>query len=92
MPIAHVNVPTGFAWYGTPHIVAVAMKGNAMAVTVDGVKTVSVADLNAASAASVKYSYGAGSTLTAPSAGGYGLRGWSDGLVSLQQMTVGPAA
>ena len=91
VPIAHVAVPAGFAWYGTPHVVGVTVKGNTMSVTLDEAKALTVTDLNAASAASVKYSYGAGSTLTAPSAGGYGLRAWSDGLVSLQQMTVGPA-
>jgi hypothetical protein len=92
VPIAHVAVPTGFAWYGTPHILSVSVKANTMSVSLDGAKTLSVADLNAASATSVKYSFGAASTLTAPMAGGYGLRTWSDGLLSLQQMTVGPAS
>jgi hypothetical protein len=91
VPLAHVAVPTGFVWYGTPHILAVTMKGNTMSISLDGTKTLSVPDLNAASATSVKYTYGAASTLTAPMAGGYGLRAWGDGLVSLQQMTVGPA-
>lgn len=91
VPLAHVAVPTGFVWYGTPHILAVTMKGNTMSISLDGTKTLSVPDLNAASATSVKYSYGAASTLTAPMAGGYGLRTWGDGLLSLQQMTVGPA-
>jgi len=92
VPIAHVPVPTGFAWYGVPHLLGVTGKGNTMSVALDGAKTLTVPDLNAASAASIKYTYGAGSTLTAPTAGGYGLRAWGDGLVSLQQMTVGPAA
>jgi hypothetical protein len=90
VPLAHVAVPTGFAWYGTPHILAVAMKGNTMSVSLDGAKTLAIPDLAAASAVSVKYSYGAASTLTAPTAGGYGMRSWGDGVVSLQQMTVGP--
>jgi hypothetical protein len=90
VPLAHVAVPTGFVWYGTPHILAVTMKGNTMSVSLDGVKTLAIPDLAAASAVSVKYAHGAASTLAAPAAGGYGLRSWSDGVVSLQQMTVGP--
>jgi hypothetical protein len=90
VPLAHVAVPTGFTWYGTPHILAVTVKGNTMSVSLDGTKTLAIADLAAASAASVKYAYGAESTLTPPTAGGYGLRTWGEGLVSLQQMTVGP--
>ena len=89
VPLAHVAVPTGFVWFGTPHILAVTMKGNAMSVSLDGTKTLTVPDLEAASAVSVKYSYGAGSTLTAPTTGGYGLRSWGDGVVGLQEMTVG---
>ena len=61
-----------------------------MSVGLDGAKTLAIPDLAAASAVSVRYSYGAASTLIAPTAGGYGLRSWGDGLVSLQQMTVGP--
>jgi hypothetical protein len=90
VPLAHVAVPTGFAWYGTPHILVVTVKGNTMSVSLDGAKTLAIPDLAAVSAVSVKYSYGAASTLTAPTAGGYGLRSWGDGVVSLQQMTVGP--
>ena len=37
-PIARGGVPTGFAWYGVPHVVAVVMKGNTMTVSVDGAR------------------------------------------------------
>ena len=90
MPIGRINLPTGFVWYGTPHTVGVTVRGNTMAVMLDGTALGSVPDLAAASAAAVKYAYGTTSTITAPTAGGYGLRAWSDGLVTLQQMTVGP--
>jgi len=90
VPIARVSPPAGFIWYGVPHVLGVTVKGNTMAITLDGAKALNVADLKAATAVSVNYSYGPASTLTAPAAGGYGLRAWSDALVSLQQMTVGP--
>ena len=92
VPIAHVNVPSGFTWYGMPHIVGVTVRGNSMNITLDGVQQINVPDLVAASSVSVKYTYGAASTLTPPTSGGYGMRSWGDGLVSLQQMTVGPAS
>lgn len=91
VPIAHINVPAGFTWYGVPHLLRVTVKGNTMNITLDGAQTLNVADLATASAFSVHYAYGAASTLTPPTAGGYGLRSWSDGVVSLQQMTVGSA-
>src|SRR5262249_36505483 len=89
-PLARATPPAGFAWYGVPHVVGVTVKGNAMTVALDGVQTISIPDLAAASATAAKYSYGVTTAITPPSAGGYGLRAWSDGLVSLQQMTVGP--
>lgn len=92
VPIAHVAVPAGFNWYGVAHIVAVTVKGNTMRVSLDGAQVVSVADLAAASAFAVKYAYGSASTLGPPLAGGYGMRAFGNGLVSLQQMTVGPAS
>lgn len=88
VPIAHVNVPAGFAWYGVPHTVGVTLKGNTMNVTIDGGQALNVPDLATASAFSVKYAYGT-TTYPAPASGGYGLRAWGDGLVSLQQMIVG---
>jgi hypothetical protein len=91
VPIAHVAVPTGFVWYGVPHTVAVDVNGNTMKVSLDGAPVVNMPDLATASAASVKYNYPT-TTLPAPAAGGYGLRAWGDGLVGLQQMTVGPAS
>jgi hypothetical protein len=91
-PIAHAPVPSGFTWYGVPHVLGVTVRGNTMNVTLDGAQEINVPDLAAASATAVKSSYGVTVTVTPPAAGGYGLRAWSDGLVSLQQMTVGPAA
>ncbi len=92
VPIAHVAVPAGFVWYGTPHTLAVTVTANTMTVVLDGTPLLAVLDLAAASAFAVKYAYGPTSTLAAPAAGGYGLRSWSDGRVSLQQMTVGPVS
>lgn len=89
-PLARVNVPTGFAWYAVPHTIAVTVKGNTMSVSLDGTQTISLPDLAAASAAAVKTSYNVTTAIVPPTAGGYGLRAWSDGLVSLQQMTVRP--
>lgn len=63
-----------------------------MNVTLDGAQSISVPDLAAASATAVKGSSGVTSSFTPPTAGGYGMRAWSDGLVTLQQMTFGPAA
>lgn len=90
VPIGRVAVPTGFSWYGVPHTVGVAVRGNTMNITLDGTQALNVPDLATASAASVKYAYGTTTTIAPPSAGGYGVRAWSDGLVSLQQLTVGP--
>jgi len=90
-PIARVGVPTGFTWYGVPHVVAVVMKGNTMTVTVDGAQLLSVPDLAAASSAAVKYQYASPPVVVPPASGGYGLRAWGTGFVTLQQMTVGPA-
>jgi hypothetical protein len=62
-----------------------------MNVTLDGAQSISVPDLAGASATAVKASNGVTSSFPPPAAGGSGLRAWSDGLVTLQQMTVGPA-
>jgi hypothetical protein len=90
VPIARGAVPAGFVWYGLSHVLVISAKGNALNVTLDGVQTINVPDLAAASATAVKNSIGVTSTITPPVAGSYGLRAWSDGMVSLQQMTVGP--
>jgi hypothetical protein len=66
--------------------------GQPALATLDGAQSINVPDLATASAAAVKASYGVFLPFTPPAAGGYGLRAWSDGLVTLQQMTVGPAA
>jgi hypothetical protein len=92
VPIARGSVPAGFNWYGVPHVLAVRVRGNTMNVTLDGAQSISVPDLAAASATAVKGSNGVTSSFQPPTAGGYGMRAWSDGLVTLQQMTVGPAA
>ena len=92
VPLAHVAVPAGFLWYGVPHLLGVTVNGNTMNVTLDGAKTIAIPNLTVASEASIKYSYGSPTALPTPAAGGYGLRAWGDGLVSLQQMTVGPAS
>jgi hypothetical protein len=94
VPIAHVKVPAGFAWYGEPHVLAVTTRGNTMSVKLDGAQILAVPDLAAASAFAVRYSsgFGAGASAPPPTAGGSGLRAWSDAVVTLQQMTVGPAA
>ena len=68
-PLARVNVPAGFAWYGVPHTLGVTVKGNAMNITLDGAQAINVPDLAAASATSVKYSYGV-TTSHHPAGGG----------------------
>jgi hypothetical protein len=90
-PLARASVPVGYAWYGVPHTVGVTVKGNAMSVTLDGAQLIGIPDLTTASATAVKNSNGVTTAIGAPSAGGYGLRAWGDGLVSMEQMTVGPA-
>ena len=82
VPIAHVSVPAGFAWYGVAHALGVTVQGNTMKVGLDGSQLISVPDLATASRAAVTYAYGSSSTLTPPTAGGYGLRSWGDGLSS----------
>jgi hypothetical protein len=89
VPIAHVSVPSGFTWYGVPHVLGVTVRGNTMNITLDGAQQINVPDLAAASATAAKNDHGKSSTITPPTAGGYGLRSWSDGRVSLQQLTVG---
>lgn len=91
VPIARGSAPGGFNWYGVPHTLAVTVRGNTMNVTLDGAQSISVPDLVGASATAVKASNGVTSSFPPPAAGGAGLRAWSDGLVTLQQMTVGPA-
>ncbi len=70
------------------HVLVVTVQGNTMNVTLDGAQAINIPNLAAASATAAKNSY---TTITPPTAGGYGLRAWSDGQVTLQQMTVGPA-
>jgi hypothetical protein len=91
VPIAHVLMPAGFVWYGVPHTVGVTTRGNTMNITLDGAQHLNVPDLAAASAFSVAYAYPQGPALSAPAAGGYGMRVWGDAVAGLQQMTVGPA-
>lgn len=91
-PLAQFALPTGFVWYGTPHSVTATVKGNSLNVTLDGAQAINIPSLTAASTTAIKYSYGVTTTITPPTAGSYGLRSWGSGLVSLQQMTVGPAS
>ena len=86
IPIARIALPSGFVWYGVEHLVAVTVNGSTMTVGVDGAQLATVPNLVAASAKSAK---GTTMAVVPPEAGGYGLRAWSDGLVSLRQMTVG---
>lgn len=90
-PIANIPVPAGMVWYGVQHVLVVIVKGNTMNVSLDGSQAINIPDLAAASATAVKSSWGVATTITPPTAGGYGLRAWNDGLVSLQQMTAGSA-
>jgi spore coat-associated protein N len=90
-PIANVPAPPGMVWYGVSHVFVVTVKGNTLNVALDGSQVINVPDLAAASATAVKSSWGVTMNITPPTAGGYGLRAWSDGLVSLQQMTTGSA-
>jgi len=87
-PLARVTPPTGFIWYGVPHVIGITMKGNTMSVTLDGTPTIAIPDLAAAAATATKTSYGVTTAIVPPLAGGYGLRAWSDAMVTLQQMTV----
>jgi len=89
-PLARVSVPSGFSWFGTPHVIAITVKGNTMSATLDGAQAFTIPDLAATSAAAVKTSGNVTTAIVPPATGGYGLRAWSDGLVSLQQMTVRP--
>jgi hypothetical protein len=86
-PLARTTVPAGFDW-GAPHVISVAVKGNAMGATLDGSPMIAIPDLAAAAATATKNSYGVTSTIVPPVAGGYGLRAWSQAQVTLQQMTV----
>jgi hypothetical protein len=70
------------------HLVAVTVNGNSMTVGVDGAQLGTIPDLTAASAKSAKSSSGLTTAVVPPAAGGYGLRAWGHGLVSLRQMTV----
>jgi hypothetical protein len=87
-PIARIALPTGFVWFGVEHLVAVTVNGNSMTVGVDGAQLGTVPDLAATSAKSAKSSSGLTTAVVPPAAGGYGLRAWGDGLVSLRQMTL----
>jgi hypothetical protein len=87
-PLARVTPPAGFIWYGIPHVIGITVKGNTMNVTLDGTPTITIPDLAATVAAVTKTSNGVTTTIVPPPAGGYGLRAWSDGMVTLQQMTI----
>jgi hypothetical protein len=80
-PIAQVAMPAGFAWKD-PHTMSVTVKGNAMAVGMDGTAMITIPDLDAATAKS------SGLKIAAPRAGEYGLLAASQAQVTLQQMTV----
>jgi hypothetical protein len=87
-PLARVTPPAGFTWYGAPHVIGITLKGNTMSITLDGTPTITIPDLAAAVVTATKNSYGVTTAIVPPLAGGYGLRAWSDGMVTLQQMTV----
>jgi hypothetical protein len=87
-PLARVTPPAGFIWYGVPHIIGITVKGNTMSVTLDGTPTITIPDLAAAVATATKTSNNVATAIVPPLAGGYGLRAWSDAMVTLQQMTV----
>jgi hypothetical protein len=80
-PIAQVAVPAGFAWKD-PHTMNVTVKGNAMAVSLDGAAMIAIPDLQATAVKS------SGLKIAAPQAGEYGLLAAPQAQVSLQQMTV----
>jgi hypothetical protein len=86
-PVAAFPLPSGFAWYGTQHTISVTVIGDTMAVSLDGTPDITIPSLTAAVATAAKY---ASTTITPPTAGGYGLRSWSDGMVTFPQTTFTP--
>jgi hypothetical protein len=90
-PLARANPPSGFVWYGQPHILSVTIQGNTLMASIDGVQVLNIPDLAAASAAAAKTSYGLTVPIVPPVAGSYGLRAWGAALVHFQQVTAGPA-
>lgn len=89
VPLARVNVPVGFAWYGQPHVLSTTVNGNTLTASVDGTPILNVPDLAAASATAKSASTGVTKAFVPPTTGGYGLRSWGSGLVSFQSTTVG---
>lgn len=88
VPLARASMPAGFTWYGVPHVLVVSVHGNAMQVSIDGTSMMDLPDLTAASVYAVSRTTGLTTTFVPPATGGYGLRGWSDAIVTLPQMTV----
>jgi len=89
VPLARVNVPTGFVWYGQPHVLSTTINGNTLSASLDGTQILNVPDLAAASATAKSASTGVTKAFVPPTSGGYGLRSWGSGLVSFQSTTVG---
>jgi hypothetical protein len=89
-PLARANPPTGFVWYGQPHLLSVTIQGNTLTATLDGTQVLNVANLTEASVTAAKSSYGLTVPIVAPLAGSYGLRAWSSALVHFQRVTAGP--
>jgi hypothetical protein len=85
-PVAQVAMPAGFVWK-VPHVMSVAVKGNAMvAVSMDDAAVIDILDLDAAAGRST------GLKIAGPQAGKYGLLAAWQAQVTVQQMTVAQAA
>lgn len=91
VPLAVGSPPTGFNWYGQPHLLSVTVAGNTLTATLDGTMVLNVPNLTAASAAAVAQSYGLTPPVVPPPSGYYGLRAWNATVVHFQAVTAGPA-
>jgi hypothetical protein len=87
VPLARLTMPASFDW-NAPHVMSITVKGNTMAVSIDGSPMITIPSLTAAAATAAASSSGVTTPIVAPAAGGYGLRAWSAAQVTLQQMTV----
>jgi hypothetical protein len=88
VPLARVNVPSGFTWDGVPHLLSTTINGNTLTASLDGAPLLSVPDLAAASATARGLSSGVTKAFTPPTSGGYGLRAWNSAVVQFQSATV----
>ena len=86
-PVAQMPMPARFDWKA-PHVMSVTVKGNTMAVAMDGSAMINISDLKLSTGLAINTSSNANGKIAPPQAGGYGLVALSQAQVSLQQMTL----